>query len=395
MKIGILTHYYNSTNYGGSLQAYALCKVLEQMGHQPQQICIDHSQGCYDLLDTSLLAPVKRLVGKPVKNAVKAAVRWFSPGRRKAYRLKQSRHNTLLSSFASFNQGLTPHSSQVYTTKNIHQAAQHYDAFITGSDQVWNPIWYFPPFFLDFVPGGKIKLSYAASVAQNTLPSHVQQIYKDHLQDFTGISLREADAVAMLEGICPVKPQCVLDPTLLLTREDWQQVAAPRQITHPYIFCYFLGDEPHMRKAAADYAKENGLTLVNIPNAAGLIHLHDKGFGDVAIQDPPVEVFLSLIRHAEYVFTDSFHASVFSLLHKRQFVAFPRNSHKAMGSRLTSLTTLFGVQERFCCCEPKEYTAYIQALDPIDYTPTPSEFAQRKQCSLDFLHQYLSGTQEN
>lgn len=391
MRIGILTHYYNSTNYGGSLQAYALCKTLEQMGHQAHQICIDHSDGCYNLLDNSKLAPLKRLLGKPVKRCIKATMRHLSPNKQKAHILKQQRHNSLLAAFASFNQNLTPHSQTVYTSKTIGQAVDQYDAFITGSDQVWNPIWYFPSFFLDFVPQGKIKLAYAASIAQDTLPPHVQTKYKEHLKDFTAVSVREEAAVPLLEELVPGKVQCVLDPTLLLSPQDWAQVSAPRQIEKPYVFCYFLGDDPSTRKAAAQYAKLHNLTLVNIPNAAGLIHLHDKDFGDIAIADPSVEVFLSLIQHAQYVFTDSFHASVFSLIHQRQFLVFPRNSHKAMGSRLRHLTNLFEIPEHFCCCSPEEYWEYIQALPSIDYTITPSTFAAAKQHSLDYLQSHLSG----
>lgn len=346
-------------------------------------------------MDTSKLAPVKRLVGKPVKNAVRAAARWLSPEKQKAYRLKQQRHDALLNAFASFNRELTPHSEQVYTPKTIAQAARHYQAFITGSDQVWNPIWYFPPFFLDFVPQDKIKLSYAASIAQSNLPARVQDLYREHLKDFRGISVREANGAALLKGIAPVEPQCVLDPTLLLTAEEWEKVSAPRQIAQPYVFCYFLSDDPHIRKTAAQYARDNGLTLVNIPNAAGIIHLHDKGFGDIAMENPGVEVFLSLIRHAQYVFTDSFHASVFSLLHKRQFVVFPRDQHKAMGSRLTSLTDLFGVQDRFCCCDHAQHDAYIRALPPVDYSSVPSAFSEMKQHSLDYLRTHLSDDREN
>ena len=389
MRIGILTHYYNSTNYGGSLQAYALCKALEQMGHEAQQVCIDHSLGCYNLLDTSRLAPIKRMVGKPVKKWIKTSVRWLSPGKNKAYRMKQQRHNTLLKAFSSFNQGMTPHSTQVYTTKNIAQAAARYDAFITGSDQVWNPIWYFSPFFLDFVPSDKIKIAYAASIGQKTLPTYVEAVFRKHLKSFHGISVREQDAVDLLAPLTEQPVTCVLDPTLLLSRADWEQVCAPCQIDKPYALCYFLGDETGMRSTAQAYAKDHGLTLVNIADAAGLIHMHDRNFSDVAVKDPSVEVFLSLIRHAQYVFTDSFHASVFSLLFQRQFVVFPRSTHKAMGSRLTNLTSLFDIPERFCCCPEEEHLSYIHGLTDIDYTAMPPAFLEKKQQSLDFLEAHL------
>lgn len=387
LKIGIVTHYYNSTNYGACLQAFALCSVLQDMGHEPRQLRIDYSPYCHNLVDPSPLAPVKRLVGRPVTKGVKSLLKLVRPGQRRQAEEKQRCHEALLKTFRHFTEELTPHSEEIYTPRTISRAAGEYDAFITGSDQVFNPLWYFEPFFLTFVPEGKPKLSYAASLAQTVLPKAVQKRYRNHLQSFTALSLREKSTVPMIQELSSVPVHCVLDPTLLPEQKRWAAIAAPRSIREPYAFCYFLGDDPHIRKTAAAYAKEQGWKLVTVPNAAGMLHVHDKDFGDLRLPTPSPEEFLSLIAHSEFVFTDSFHASVFSLIFKRQFVAVPRDGHKAMGTRLADLTALFDASDRFC--DTTVTPSQIKALPPVRYDLPQPKFQAAREASLDFLRKSL------
>ena len=381
-RIAILTLFHNSTNYGGNLQAYALCKALNRLGFDAQQLRIDCYADCYPLLSMSPSGfRFSRMIKRPIK---RLAMRLLPSYRRRQTAIPHSR-KPLLDAFHHFNYELTPHSNTVYTPASIHKSLAQYDGFVTGSDQVWNPRWYCPSMFLDFVPSGTPKLSYAASIAQDQLPDWIADLFRKHLKDFTGVSVREEAAVALLEGIAPGPVSYVLDPTLLLSRQDWEQVCAPRQIEGDYVFCYFLGDDLPMRNTATAYAQAHGLKLVTIPNATGLAHTNDKDFGDIALEAPSPEAFISLIRHAEAVFTDSFHASVFSLIYQRQFFVFARVGHKSMGSRLESLTELFQVPERYCDSEEKTTAAYVEALPPIDYSRPNEKLAAARQVSLDFL----------
>lgn len=380
-KLGILTHYENSTNYGGSLQAYALCKAVEQFGWQAEQVRIDCFTDSRNLIkapgDHGLAGKIKKLVKKPVKAAM-----LLVPSYRKARQQKAATHDRLLQVFDPFNKNRTPHSEKLYTAATVSQA--HYDAFAVGSDQVWNPIWYFEPFFLTFTD--KPKFSYAASIAQDQLPESVKALYKTKLRDFIGVSVREENAKKLLDGVSPVPVQWVLDPTLLLSKEDWTAVAKAPQL-EKYLFCYFLGDDIAPRQAAADYAKARGLTLVNIPNATGLIHKNDENFGDIALPDPSPEEFLGLIGSADAVFTDSFHASVFSIILNRQFFTFPRQGFEAMSGRIYSLTQLFGLRDRFL--DTPEKAADLSNLPAVDYSREAPEFIQMKQRSLNYLEQCL------
>lgn len=383
-KLGILTHYENSTNYGGSLQAYALCKAVERFGWQAQQIRIDCFKDSRNLIkapqDHGIVGKLKKLVKKPIKAAM-----LLIPSYRKAKQEKLAKHCQLLKVFDPFNKNLTPHSEKLYTTATVSQTDSIYDAFAVGSDQVWNPIWYFEPFFLTFTK--KPKFSYAASIAQQQLPEAVKAVYKNHLKDFIGVSVREENGIKLLEDVAPNQVQWVLDPTLLLSKEDWSAIARKPALDKPYLFCYFLGDAPAPRAAAVKYAKSNGLTLVNIPNATGLIHKNDEGFGDVLLADPSPEEFLGLIGSAQAVFTDSFHASVFSVILQRQFFTFPRQGFEAMSDRIYSLTELFCVQERFL--DTPDKVQNLGQLSPIDYTRPSTKYIQMKERSLNYLEACL------
>ena len=385
MKIGILTHYYNSVNYGGNLQAYALCKLLEELGHQPEQLQIDMADDYRDLLATK-----KERMTQRIKKLVKPAAHLL-PRYRKKWQAKKATLQRLQAAFHRFNRELIPHSQQVYTPKNIKSAPALYDVFITGSDQVWNPIWYFPPFFLDFAPASVPKLSYAASIGQTQLPESVQTRYRQHLKDFLAVSVREENGVSLLADIAPVQPQWVLDPTLLLSRESWQQVAEAPALDTPYLFCYFLGNDPAVRRLATDFARAKGLTLVTIPNATGLQNTNDTDFGDIRLADPSPEAFLGLIENAEHIFTDSFHATAFSLIFRRQFFTFPRPKHGS--SRITSLLQLFDARDRFRQ-DTEGSVSELIFLPALDYAAPSGKFTQARKASIAFLQDNLQKAKE-
>ncbi len=393
MKIGILTHYYNSVNYGGNLQAYALCKVLEAMGHNAQQVQVDHSGQYRDLLNPQNSRKFKKLK-KLVKKPFKAAAFVLLPSYRQKRKARKEAAQVLQTAFFNFNRNLIPHGQGVYNTSTIGRVLPQYDAFITGSDQVWNPIWYYPPYFLTFVPATVPKLSYAASIAQTSLPETVKAQFREDLKDYIGVSVREENAVELLRGVAPAEVECVLDPTMLLTAEQWSEVTSPRLVEKPYVFCYFLGDDSESRRVAAEYAKKHDLLLVTIPNAAGLTHKNDVDFGDVRLADPSPEDFLSLIRHGEFIFTDSFHASVFSVIFSRQFAVFARQGFEKMSARIYNLTGLFEIPERFCDTEDKVEVSYVESLPDIDYSIQRPAFLAAKERSLDFLEINLKKAEE-
>ena len=254
---------------------------------------------------------------------------------------------------------------------------------------MWNTEWYTPVFFLKFVPSDKIKISYAASISKDSLTDGEKEVFKKSLADYKAVSVREEQAEELIKDLSPVKPVVTLDPTLLLDEGDWDKVCAPRVVDEDYIFCYFLGNNPKERKIAKKFAKEKGLKLVSIPLTGAMVY-SDLKFGDVVLPAASPEEFISLIKHASYVFTDSFHAVVFSQIYKRQYFAFNRDSKGSMNSRIINITNLFDTQERFCNGKDRETLKYVHSLKDIDFTRPNKRFEDLKEFSIDFLRENLT-----
>jgi hypothetical protein len=387
MKIGIVSHYHESLNYGGNLQAYALCKVLENIGVEAEQICLpdrnvklpwQQSLGAYSkkqLVDKAL----RRLKRRVQKTANRIFLKGLSQKRRAAFR--------------NFNENRIPHSKTVYTNETVDQAASCYDAFITGSDQVWNLEWYNPAYFLSFV-SGKPKFSYAASMAMRDWTGQEQQLLQEHLKDFIGISVRENRIAQMLQTTLNQPVQWVLDPTLLLSAQQWDEVCGQRIVKEPYLFCFFLGKAPHPRKLAVKMARQLGLKLVTIPYLYGNFEPGDVSFGDVRLDAPSPEELLSLIKHAEYVFTDSFHATAFSVIYQRDYFVFPRHGYTGKDDRIYSITGLLGHQDRFCDTPQKQSLSYLLNCPKPAAAQASPAFEDMKKTSLQYLEKCLQIAKE-
>ena len=149
---------------------------------------------------------------------------------------------------------------------------------------------------------------------------------------------------------------------------------AKKMIEEKYVFCYFLGENNKERKIAREFAKLHNLRLVTIPHAGGIIQSIDRNFGDKRLYDASPEHFLSLIKYAEFIFTDSFHAVLFSNIYQKQYFVFNRSSKGEMSSRIVDITKLFHQEDRFCAGKEKEKLEYITLLPNIDYTQENEEF---------------------
>lgn len=391
-KIGIITLYSHSKNYGGNLQAYALVEVLRKLGQNAEQIDYDMDDGVVVKTD-DYKDKFRQLVGKDcvfivkkLYNAIKFRIKRLVKKIKLATLYKRyckeyekgkiARDNEI----EKFNRAV-PHSNKKYGIENVIEA-QDYDLYITGSDQVWNMEWYRKAFFLDFVDG-KEKLSYAASISMIELTDKERTVVSNHLKDYKAISVREKNDLRLLSGIDCVTPQLTLDPTLLLSREDWDKITADIMIDQEYVFCYYLGVDKENRRLAKQFAKKHKLKLVTVPFINGL-NCADCGFGDERLY-VGVEQFLSLIKYAKYVFTDSFHAVVFSNIYHRQYFVFNRSSKGEMNSRIYNVTELLENPERFCDTKEKESLQYIETLEPINYNRDFEKYDILKEQSIKFL----------
>lgn len=219
---------------------------------------------------------------------------------------------------------------------------KEYDYFITGSDQVWNPNFWSKRYdyanirFLKFAPKEK-RIAYAASIAIPKIPKDKEQFFKDSLNEMKAISMREKAGAELVKNLTGREVPVVVDPTILLSKEEWQKIELKPEWYNgeKYILTYFLGN-PSL--VIEKIAKKNNWKIYN---------LMDKDNFD--LYTSRVEEFIYLINHAQLIATDSFHASVFSILMNTPFLVVKRQQKGMadMTSRIDTLMELFGYQDRY------------------------------------------------
>lgn len=389
-KIGILTHFYESMNYGGILQAYALAEKLKRLGFNAEQISYKAQYRVIDCQNDLRGKLLQKIDIERIFASLKVRFKKF-------FKKRQIKRNILATNEKKncFYEWVNQHvqsSSKVYNISNIKESNQLYHIFITGSDQVWNYNWYDPNYFLDFVDNSKNKIAYAASMGHSNMPNRIKEIYRRHLESFKGVSVREQNMVELFNSISPVNVEWVVDPVFLLEKEEWNKVASNNmKIEGKYVFCYFLGENTKERKIVQEYATKKGLCIVTIRD---LMVEHNKrlneDFSDIKLANVNPGEFLTLIKNAECVFTDSFHATAFSLIYQKNFYAFNRNSNGKMNDRIKSVLTLFDVCERFCEGE-NETLSYVLSLPEIDYHKASQKVEEFKRISTSFLTNHLEG----
>ena len=379
MRIGIITHYYHSQNYGGNLQAYALCKFLELHGYDVEQICYKgrHKSGF-----------LYKLCSLIYHKGVKVVKSVLHP---RAYINISKRKKTV----SYFNQQVIPHSKQVYNDNTLVNLANNYDLFITGSDQVWHPNAVCDAYLLDLKTPNLHKIAYAASVSKSKLSIDESNRYRSALSDFQAISVREEDAVNLISPLANVPVEWVVDPVFLLDSNIWNDFAEDRIINVKYLFCYFLGSDNRARAIASDYAKKNNLLLVTMPYLSNTFSVCDHRFGDMQLFDVSPSQLLSIIRYAECVFTDSFHIMAFSLIFKKNHFVFERPVKESMSSRIHSLANFFETQSHFCDSAEKMNMEYVASQIPINYDERTEKYDSILAKSVDFLLSNIEIAKEN
>ena len=388
MRIGILTEYFCSRNYGGILQSYALTYYIEKyISETVEQICFnrDDMGAIHD--NTSHICPSFAEKMKKAINPIKLCKYLKKKYQDALYdaRCKRNVHNFAIrtAAFSAFETEI-PHSKNVYTIDNIASCASDYDLLITGSDQVWNYTWFREPYFLTFSKARKI--SYAASIGHGELPEPWKDKYKELLKDFSAISVREEEAVELVAPISPVPVEWVLDPTLLLSTAEWDEICAPRMIKDKYMFCYFLGGSKRDRELAKQVARRKKLKIVTLPHLLGEYRKEDAVFGNIRLWDVSPKQFISLIKYADFVLTDSFHGSVFSNIYRKPFAVFNRSgaNFEGMGGRIKSLCSLTSEEDRYLNSEEKLTADYICSL-PAALPEETEQMKQMREKSKEFL----------
>ena len=302
-----------TTNYGNVLQSYALQKFLRD------ELCIDAE------------TMVSKYFEKNIPTSLIYYYSMFKSRLNKHLRKNKSPDHFLETRKAKFREFEDYYIHYVaYSWDELN--ASLYDYYIVGSDKVWTQKRSFIDRlrFLDFnIPQNSIKVSYAASFGNDWIPENNIKALSKLLGTFSAISVREKSSVSFLEKIGIQSVQHVLDPSLLLTSNDWGTIEKKPDLLEnddAYVFVYLLELSEEKAILIREWTKKFNMKIVSIPYADGNPNQIDKDFGDILIEDCGPAEWVWLINHAKFVFTDSFHCTAFSSNLNTKFYVFKRDN---------------------------------------------------------------------
>ena len=322
MKIAIVT-LYGFFNYGNRLQNYALQKALSKMGHDVTTLIVDSR---LELVKAQIKKFIFRSNEKielvpTVERLREKNIKFFSDS--------NIHTRILVDKSREFDSSLE----------------KDFDCFVVGSDQVWNPLFWEKEGFehcsnnylLRFVSKKK-KISYAASFGVPDIDVKYYQLFKSTLSSFDIVTLREEAGARLIDKIAGIESKVVLDPTMLLTAEEWRSIErGDCQDQGKYILLYFLGKQPdNVYKGIYGYAQKHKTNIIDMMDPSNKFYTYGP------------EAFVELIDKAYTCFTDSFHATVFSILFHTPFITYERNhaNNSDMNSRIDTILDKMFLKDR-------------------------------------------------
>ncbi len=322
MKIGIVT-ITELDNFGNRLQNYALQQTLKKYGHEVETI------------RNYITYRYRKKRTYKVVSAMKGGIMYaFGRKRKIAELFKQKRFEAFDKRYFSF--------SHFYSEKNFisPKLNESYDAFIAGSDQIWNPyfVFNFDFNFLTFSEKRK-RISYAASFGVDNIPKEKQHVFSEYINGMNCLSVREYAGAEIIFRLTGKEAQVVLDPTMLLTAREWRKFSKRPKwlIDERYILTYYLGSTNDRHVIFEKLYENNDIyrkyKIIDICN-----------FNNLQSYAITPDEFVWLVDHAEFMVTDSFHGSVFSLLLNTKLIVVDRkDSAKPMNSRIDTLFKTFNL----------------------------------------------------
>ena len=374
VKVAIIPLKYDELNYGGVLQFYALQKTIKKLGFNIEILKVDaETKVCIAEGKRTITTKIKRLMLKAVSPVLRLK------NRRKIEKYIRERKRKI-------EEFKTAHYTNTVDITDINM--NEYIAVVCGSDQIWNPKWARERAFLGFAPNGVNTVIYAASLGCEIMTEYQKSIFKPLVENINFVSVRELSAKSLLESFTDRKDiEVVLDPTLLLKVSEWDEITKPVEHTD-YVFTYFLGEYNDFAEYVKAFAASKNLKIINIPYASGE-RVDSTDFGDVKIYDASPQEFISLIKNATVVFTDSFHACVFSSLFKRKFYIFKRKNGEEMMGRIETLIKNFNLPNRII-----DITSEISLDQEIDYSGFEQLQDELIRKSINFLNMSVSNDKE-
>lgn len=344
-KIGLVTCYFKK-NYGSKLQAYALQNFLENNNIPCENIDIkylkDFKKGKKKFY-LSQLFNFKFIFSKMGMLLLKIKRKLIKNDFSKNLNIRDKKFNY-------FDENFKFSKRYVSYSQINEECKERYTDVIVGSDQLWLPVNVVADYYtLNCIPKDVNKISYSTSLGISYIPNKYKKLYETFLTRINHLSVREDKAVEIIKDNFGLDAKCVCDPTMLLSKEEWiKKIDSISKYNEKYVLCYFLGKNIEHRKFVERLAKEKKLKIVSINHCDEYVKYSDK-FADYIPYDIGPFEWINLINNSEYVCTDSFHGTVFSIIFNKKFFTFSRYSDKqkvSTNSRIVSLLSKFNLKTR-------------------------------------------------
>lgn len=365
MKVEIIT-LHRITNFGSMLQTYATQTVVEKLGHQAEvmdfvPIGISYKRAIFPIDKVPFLIQVAKFIPRFICMTTEFVV------------------------MKSFIRKYIKVSSTLYHNyEEVMNCIPKADVYLSGSDQVWNTQNHNPDddlkiYYLGFAPKGKKRVAYAGSFGKNDFTEIETVIMKEYLAQYDSISVREDDGLNILKRMGINNGVHVVDPTLLLKGDEWREFASSHKKPKPgYIFVYNLNRNKLIKKIAKQLSKDTGLRIINFADTYDFILGAKNRLVNNAFD------FINHIAGADYVVTDSFHGTAFSINLNRQVVTVKAPRYN---SRLESILRLTGLESRMV--ESVEEGVKV-SLKKIDFNNVNNKLDSARFVSICYLREALS-----
>lgn len=384
-KTALVTCYFQH-NYGSQLQAFATQKFFDSIGVANETIRIDGLKSEINkrkykyflsrILDINTIkdkwATVKKVAAKKSKPK-------YAENLAKRYRM-----------FDDFAQNEFHLSKRYNSFAELANAAKDYNMFVVGSDQLWLPSNISADYYtLNLVPDSVPKMALATSFGISELPKRQAEMAQRFLPRIEYCSVREVSGQKLVKQLTDRDVPVVCDPTILFGSEEWSKEIEPKPFTDgKYLFCYFLGNNPIQRDFVKRVRAITGYKIVQLQHCDEYI-ASDEDFPDEAPYNVGPKEFIRLIRDAQYVFTDSFHCSVFSMLYSKKFFTFRRyagDGTVSTNGRIYSLLSLVGLESRLLSGDEN---ANELLKREIDYDDVHTKLNDLRQFTKQFVYKAL------
>ena len=355
-------------NYGSVLQAYATQKILESLSYEVEIINYFPERMTIKAMLRRIKDKNKKLNNSILMRTIARVI--IIPSYIKRF-----------SSFKKFYKNLNQTKKEYHSNEEIKKDLPVADIYCTGSDQVWNSEWnegVDKALFLDFAPDNKKKVAISASFGKKSLNDDEIIITKELLSKYSNISLREKSGVDILKQLKIDNSINILDPTLLLNKQEWEIVASKKFTNEKYILVYNLNRNSKIDRYAENLSKETGLKIKYLS-----YQIHEFYKKGKMYCNPKVEDFLSLIKNAEYVITDSFHGTAFSLNFEKEFViVYPEK----YSTRIQSILELLDLKDRVA----KDEKDLKVCEKKINYSTVSKKLNNERIKSIEWIKNALS-----